>query len=181
MSKLIRILNAFLRLITRKHLNPTLPETLFLVGTYFFPQINIELIIRINSYNILYIWRDDAFGNHGWHLPGSIIRPNERILTRLAKLISTEVHFLDDQGYTSLQYLGCSEVFSEHAPCIRSHFLSHIYLVDYVLPSDVISNLETKYLLTSVLPDRIIDNHLRYSTLMKQCMSGATNIIARVY
>ena len=96
MSKLIRILNAFLRLITRKHLNPTLPETLFLVGTYFFPQINIELIIRINSYNILYIWRDDAFGNHGWHLPGSIIRPNERILTRLAKLIST-VHFLDDQ------------------------------------------------------------------------------------
>ena len=75
-----------------KEKSPKLPEILFLLGTAYFPQLNVELIIRDSEEKTLYIWRDDEFGNVGWHLPGGIIRPNEEILKRVERVLEKETN-----------------------------------------------------------------------------------------
>ena len=124
---LVVLINRLLRLITSCSIHPTLPEPLFLAATYFFPQVNVELVVRINRSFIYYSWRDDVFGNRGWHLPGGIIRPNESIQSRVQQVLLSEVNLPNILNYTTLQYVGFSEVFSPSSPCIRSHFLSHLY------------------------------------------------------
>ena len=88
-QKFILISNNLFRLIYRKN-PPKLPELFFLIGTAFFPQLNVELLIRYKDKKTLYLWRDDEFGNKGWHLPGGIIRPNETILKRVKKVLEDE-------------------------------------------------------------------------------------------
>jgi ADP-ribose pyrophosphatase YjhB (NUDIX family) len=180
-NRSITALSQILRFVTHNHPHPTLPHPLFLIGTYFFPQVNIELIIRVNSSQLLFSWRDDAFGNKGWHLPGSIVRPNEPLKSRILKLINTEADFLRDEACDSLSYVGFSEVLSKDLPCIRSHFISHIYLLDYTLRNDVISSLDGKYLLSSTIPEGIIENHLRYLPLLRKCILGHKDISPSEY
>ena len=81
-------INSLLNFLTAKCKNPRLPHLLFLVGTYFFPQVNVELVVRINKKYLFFAWRDDDFGNKGWHLPGGIIRPNEKIISRVKRSLS---------------------------------------------------------------------------------------------
>ena len=88
-KKLIPLFNSLFRSIYRKK-SPKLPELFFLIGTAFFPQLNVELIIRYPDQKTFYLWRDDEFGNKGWHLPGGIIRPNEKIMNRVKKVLENE-------------------------------------------------------------------------------------------
>ena len=83
-KKSILVFNNLFKLIYKEK-TPKLSELIFLIGTAFFPQLNVELIIRYKNKETLYLWRDDEFGNNGWHLPGGIIRPNEKILKRVEK------------------------------------------------------------------------------------------------
>ena len=172
MNSLLLFANKTLRLLTRSSLSPRLPELLFLVGTYFFPQVNIELIVRINNDRVIFSWRNDSFGNKGWHLPGSIILPNESFVSRIKALIKNELPFL--AGYTceSLTYAGFSEVFAENIPSIRSHFISHIYLIDYYLPDHVIDGLPPAFMASHTIPEELISNHYRYKSLIRRCLSG---------
>ena len=120
------LINRLLRFFTSSSRHPTLPEPLFLAATYFFPQVNVELVVRINRSLIYYSWRDDVFGNCGWHLPGGIIRPNEPIQSRVHQVLLSEVDLPNILNYTTSQYVGFSEVLSPSSPCVRSHFLSYL-------------------------------------------------------
>lgn len=174
MNSKLTCLNHILRWITSDSIHPSLPEFLFLIGTYFFPQVNIELVVRINSNQLLYVWRDDIFGNKGWHLPGSIIRPNESFTQRIYKLIDSEVNILANAGYSHRHYVGYSEVISDCMPCVRSHFISHVFLIDFKLPNKILDELDSagNYLISSEIPSGMISNHLRYIPLLRKCITG---------
>ena len=151
-----------------KEKSPKLPEILFLLGTAYFPQLNVELIIRDSEEKTLFIWRDDEFGNVGWHLPGGIIRPNEKILKRVEIVLDKETNLKS----TSVKITGpisFSEVI-HNLPGIRSHFNSFVYLVEL---KDKFNNydldsLSEKFLLSQDVPKKIIKNHTRYIPLLKK-------------
>ena len=172
MSSFTYLINRFLRYLTFSTKHPSLPEPIFLAGTYFFPQVNVELVLRINNSFIYYSWRDDEFGNHGWHLPGGIIRPNEDILSRVTQVLYTEVNLPNIQFFSSPQYVGFSEVINNSSPCIRSHFLSHVYLIDLEIPSITSISSSSNYLIYDAVPKSLIRNHHRYIPLLDKCFSS---------
>ena len=151
-----------------KEKSPKLPEILFLLGTAYFPQLNVELIIRDSEEKTLYIWRDDEFGNVGWHLPGGIIRPNEEILKRVERVLEKEtnlkINFVKITGPISF-----SEVI-HNLPGIRSHFNSFVYLVELKDKFSIyeLNSLSEKFLISRDVPKKIIQNHKRYIPLLKQ-------------
>ena len=176
-SKLLAILNFLLRFVTSSPKHPRLPEYLFLAGTYFFPQVNVEAIVVLDNC-ILLTWRDDPFGNIGWHLPGGIVRPNEQINERLVQVLQTELDLtLPDE--TKFELLGYSEIFSSRIPSIRSHFISLVYCIrintaQFNSSSCLHGNPHVK--LFSSVPPNLIDNHKRYSQLIDSCISGNSHI-----
>lgn len=171
MSDFITYANKLLRFLTRRTTSPTLPEYLFLLGTFFFPQVNVDLVVRINNSRVVFTWRDDLFGNTGWHLPGSIIRPNETFSARIQHCIRSELPFLANHSQDSIQYAGLSEVIGEDVPGIRSHFISHVYLIDYQLDNQVIKTLPSSVMLTNSIPEALIPNHERYKALILDCIA----------
>ena len=167
----IQAYNSFLSFVTKKKLHPKLPNWLFMFGTYFFPQINIEVICTQPDGSYYLTWRDDQFNNKGWHIPGGIIRPNESLLDRVKLTIFDELPFLLLED-ASFELVGFSEVFSS-PPSIRSHFFSLIYvcsLSDYFLvPPDKKHNTLIAY----DVPDNLISNHLRYAPLLNGLSSSS--------
>ena len=104
---MIKVLGYILKTISpSKH--PKLPELLFLAGTYFYPQVNVELLIRDKNSLTLFSWRNDEFGNLGWHIPGGIIRPNEQVKTRISQVILSEITALDCYTPINISNIGSS-------------------------------------------------------------------------
>ena len=108
----------------KKHISDPrkgLPEEVFSFVTTLTPMVNVDLLIKDDSGNILLTWRDDLGG--GWHIPGSIIRVQETIRQRLQKTVEKE--------------LSCTAVFSDTPIEVkefifpelkeRSHFISFLY------------------------------------------------------
>jgi len=151
-----------------KDRSPKLPEILFLLGTAYFPQLNVELIIRDTEEKTLYLWRDDEFGNVGWHLPGGIIRPNEKILRRVEKVLEKETN-LNSNSVRLTGPISFSEVIHK-LPGIRSHFNSFVYLVELKDKFNIyeLNSLSEKFLISRDVPKKIIQNHKRYIPLLKQ-------------
>ena len=171
MNSPVRTINSALRLLTRNSSSPTLPEYLFLVGTFFFPQVNVDLIVRINKSRILFTKRNDSFGNNGWHLPGSIIRPNETFECRIQALIRNELPFLVGYTQESISYAGFTQVLACDRHSIRSHFISHIYLIVYSLSNHCIETLPPSVIACDIIPDDLIANHYRYKPLILKCLN----------
>ena len=163
MPSYINILNHLLKLATRNLPNPRLPEWLFLVGTYFFPQVNIEVIVRVNLSSLIYTWRDDNFGNRGWHIPGSIIRPNDMIDVRIRSLITNELQVIDDCSLSFPKYVGFSQVLADSRPSIRSHFISHVFVLDVTACSNTSIKSHDHVLISSEIPRNLIANHIRHT------------------
>ena len=125
-------------------------------------------IIRNSKGKTLYIWRDDEFGNVGWHLPGGIIRPNEIILKRVEKVIKKETN-LDLNNIEITGPISFSEVIHS-LPGIRSHFISFVYLAELKSEFDMekLNLLNEKFLLSLNIPKNIIKNHERYIPLLRE-------------
>jgi len=60
-----------------------LPEDVFEFVSRMTPLINVDLLIADASAGTLLTWRDDRFYGPGWHLPGGIIRFQERAVERV--------------------------------------------------------------------------------------------------
>jgi len=163
MSKL-SFLNFFLKLFTGNAPIPTLPENIFLIATYFFPQVNVEVICMLPSGHYFLTWRDDDFGNKGWHIPGGIIRPNETLMSRVLKVVRSELPFLDKVTYP-IDIVGYSEVFC-NPPSIRSHFISLVTVLRIGYAVDIPSQLLTSIIKTNKIPNNLIQNHKRYEPLL---------------
>ena len=162
------MLEQLLKRFYRNKKHPILPHRLFLLGTFFFPQCNVELIIKDKASTCIFTWRDDSFGNKGWHLPGGIIRPNESYLNRVKEVLWSEIPEIAEliESRYSLHYLGISEVIKTK-PSYRSHFISLVFLlkVNFEIELSEINN--EHILLSKNRPKDLIKNHLRYGRLVE--------------
>ena len=60
-----------------------LPEDVFEFVSRVTPLINVDLLITDARARTLLTWRDDRFYGPGWHLPGGVIRFQERAVERV--------------------------------------------------------------------------------------------------
>ena len=114
-------------------------------------------------------WRDDDFGNVGWHLPGGIIRPNETIQQRIDQVLKYEAK-ISKSNDCAVEYLELREIFSKIKPAIRSHFISLVYLVQCDKENAQIDNLESHIKYFDQIPENLIENHKVYADLMQSYM-----------
>lgn len=99
--------------------NKGLPDDIFAFALQIVPMINVDLLVRDEAGRILMAWREDSWGR-GWHIPGGIIRFQERAHERIREVARLE--------------LG-ARVAVEEKPCDvvellnqgRGHFISMLY------------------------------------------------------
>ena len=77
-------------------------------------------------------------------------------------------------------YAGFSEVLNVNSPCVRSHFLSHVFLLDIYDSNIAFSSKTDVYLIDDSIPKLLIENHCRYIPLLKTCLSSSP-IIPSLY
>ena len=99
-----------------------LPEELFLFVSSLTPLVNVDLLIQDERNRTLLTWRDDAFYGAGWHVPGGIIRYQERAQDRMKKVADEERGCLITAEPTPALVV---ESFFERRQ--RGHFVSLLY------------------------------------------------------
>ena len=130
------------------------------------PDTNIKLFIRDTNENNLNTWRDDLFGNKGWHLPGGIIRPNEKIKDRVKTVLKQEVNIASEDAFI-YGPIAFSELINDK-PGIRSHFNSFVFLIKYKyeFESDFLNKSNSSFRSSRDVPLDLIKNHHRYINLL---------------
>lgn len=100
-----------------------LPDSVFYFVGRNTPFINVDLIIRDINGSILMTWRDDKYCGQGWHIPGGIIRFQEKIEDRIKIVAKTElgISVLDQS-----KFLAINEIVVPNKRD-RSHFISLLY------------------------------------------------------
>lgn len=68
-----------------------LPEPVFEFASRIVPMVNVDLLIRDGRRRTLLTWRDDDLYGHGWHIPGGILRFQERFADRIAAVAASEL------------------------------------------------------------------------------------------
>jgi colanic acid biosynthesis protein WcaH len=68
-----------------------LPEDVFLFISGITPTINVDLLIKDTNKRTLLTWREDLFGNIGWHIPGGVIRFKETFADRIHAVAKNEL------------------------------------------------------------------------------------------
>jgi ADP-ribose pyrophosphatase YjhB (NUDIX family) len=109
-----------------------LPEGIFCLVSRLTPLVNVDLLIRNLENRTLLTWRNDSYHGTGWHLPGGIIRFQEKAADRVREVARNE--------------LG-AEVTLESAPVLvseiieldrrtRGHFISLLFRCTLLVPPD---------------------------------------------
>jgi colanic acid biosynthesis protein WcaH len=82
-----------IKLLESKIKNPEkgLPYDFFLFISRMTPLINVDLLIKDKRGRTLLAWRDDKFGNKGWHIPGGIVRYKEKLEHRIQEVAKNEI------------------------------------------------------------------------------------------
>ncbi|MCR8632483.1 NUDIX hydrolase [Paenibacillus radicis (ex Xue et al. 2023)] len=100
-----------------------LPEDLFLFVSRLTPLICVDLLIKDDEDRTLFTWRDDEIFGRGWHLPGGVIRHNERFEDRILKVGQIELGAnlaFDPEPCRFIQDLDISKR-------DRGHFIAFLY------------------------------------------------------
>lgn len=96
-----------------------LPEPVFEFVSSVTPMVNVDLLVRDEKGRILLAWREDKFSGKVWHIPGGIIRFQEKMETRIYQVAEKE---LGTDVTWNGQILAVNEILSEHQE--RGHFIS---------------------------------------------------------
>lgn len=102
--------------------NKGLPDDVFAFALQIVPMINVDLLVRDSQDRVLVAWREDQWGR-GWHIPGGIIRFQERAHTRIHEVARQELGAsvtADDRPCDIVELL-------DHG---RGHFISMLYRCD---------------------------------------------------
>jgi ADP-ribose pyrophosphatase len=145
--------------------NPTtgLPEELFLYISRTTPLINVDLLIKDEFGNTLLSWRNECYTGKGWHVPGGIVRFQERLETRINEVVKKEIGtdvIFDPRPVAINQIIN-------HEQKIRGHFISILFscfLPSTFLPkNDGLSPNDMGYLRWhNCCPDNLLKYHEIY-------------------
>jgi len=96
-----------------------LPDAAFEFALRLVPMINVDLLVRNEAGEHLLAWREDEY-DAGWHVPGGIIRFNEPIEKRIARVATSELG-------CEVRYNGFPAEIKEFFTR-RGHFISLMFL-----------------------------------------------------
>ena len=68
-----------------------LPDEMFHFISRTTPLVNVDLLIKDERNRTLLAWRNDAYCERGWHIPGGIIRFKETFEERLKKVVELKI------------------------------------------------------------------------------------------
>ncbi len=109
-----------------------LPDAVFQFALRIVPMINVDLLVRNAAGEHLLAWREDEY-DAGWHVPGGIIRINERMSDRISIVAKTELR--SDVVHSAFP-IDIKEFFTD-----RGHFISLLFMCRLVKESDcLVSN-----------------------------------------
>lgn len=100
-----------------------LPDSIFYFVGRNTPFINVDLLIRDSNGSILMTWRDDEYSGKGWHIPGGIIRFQEKINNRINQVALNE---LGVEVSKHNKFLEINEIIVPNKK-ERSHFISLLF------------------------------------------------------
>lgn len=133
-----------------------LPDEVFRLTTQLVPMINVDLLIRNQSGDILLTWREDRHFSPGWHIPGGIIRLGESAENRIRQVAAKEL-LADVQIDKNI--LAVTEFHYPELP-YRSHFISLLYsctLLSYPqIPAET-------WRFFRKMPENILEPHRKYA------------------
>ena len=127
------------------------------------PFVNVDLLLRDNSGNVLFLWRDDPYSGTGWHLPGGIIRFQESWLTRVEQVAALEIGIKLEKVRGPIAINEIIDLSIQE----RSHFISLLFecTVDSknnLLLEKIIEKTPKAFLLTKEVPKKILPKHHIY-------------------
>lgn len=148
----------------RKGLND---DVFYFIGRHT-PFINVDALVQLSTGEIVLTWRDDIYTGQGWHIPGGIIRFQERMETRLRKVVQSEL------GVKLENFVGPTQFNQIIAPQVveRSHFLSLLFICklspgeEKKLRELAVKN-KSYYLLTNSVPEMLLSWHEIYREEIK--------------
>jgi ADP-ribose pyrophosphatase YjhB (NUDIX family) len=134
-----------------------LPDSVFYFIGRNAPLINVDLLIRNPEGSILMTWRDDVHCGKGWHIPGGIIRFQEKIEDRIKKVALSELGFsVSNQN----NFLEMNQIIVPGKK-ERSHFISMLYECELNINSfHIKENTQIKFF--KKMPTDILKYHLIY-------------------
>lgn len=111
-----------------------LPEEVFLFVSRLTPLTNVDLLIKNDCGQTLLTWREDAFHQAGWHIPGGIIRFKETFADRISAVADQE---LGARISFALPPLAIRE-YIHPSRDVRGHFISFLIQCSLVeMPDEV--------------------------------------------
>ncbi len=162
-------INKAIAFLDRKISRPStgLPEELFLFVSRVTPLVNVDLLIKDKKERILLSWRDDPFAGVGWHIPGSIVRYQERLETRLTKMVENEIAASVE---ITPEPIAISQII-DYELKTRGHFISLLYKGfipgNYIPKNNGLSDKDVGYLKWhNTCPSNLIRYHEIYRKYM---------------
>ena len=145
-----------------------LPTPVFRLVSQLTPMLNVDLLIRDEAGRTLLTWRADEFYGPGWHVPGGIIRFQERAEDRIRLVAQQELGAVVEFD-ASPQRMVESITLGRRD---RGHFVSLLYLCrlkqapDRRLEHQAGSPLPGQWRWHSCCPDDLIPEQQLYADLM---------------
>lgn len=100
-----------------------LPDDVFLFLSRVTPLVNVDLLIQDDNRRTLLTWRADEFYGPGWHVPGGIIRFQERAEDRIRLVARRELGASVE--FDSTPHKVVESITRERRD--RGHFISLLY------------------------------------------------------
>ena len=144
-----------------------LPEELFLFVSRVTPLVNVDLLIKNEHERILLSLRNDPFAGVGWHIPGGIVRYQERLEIRLMKVAENEIGVPIKIGP---EPIAINQII-DYKLKTRGHFISLLYkgfvTSNNILQNNGLSDKDTGYLKWhNTCPTNLIKYHEIYRKYM---------------
>lgn len=113
-----------------------LPEDIFLFSTRITPMVNVDLLIRNDTNQVLLTWRGGNYYSPGWHIPGGIVRIRESMYERIEQVAQLELGV--KVSYDKSPIL-VNEIIRNPERKNRGHFISFLF------DCQLISQLDEKF------------------------------------
>ncbi|OEJ69574.1 NUDIX hydrolase [Magnetovibrio blakemorei] len=145
-----------------------LGDEVFRMVSRLTPMVNVDLLIKNESGDILLTWRDDDFYGPGWHIPGGVLRFKETFDTRIQAVAKLELntHVAHDSTPCMIQ----PSINRTHET--RGHFVSLLFKCTLTSPLDDAQKFDPQkpqnnhWAWHPTLPENMIEvQHEIYNTL----------------